>query len=326
MSLRVGIVGAGIMGEKVAAAAAILDDVTVTAVADADAGRAAALAASTGADAHASTAELLAAGNVDAVYLGLPHHLHAEACVAALDAGVHVLIDKPLCNTREEAEAILGARDRSSAIAMVGFSYRFRAEWRAAREWIAAGRLGTVRLASDTIVEAQSRTPGWYWDAAAGGGVIQLQSHHCFDRLRWLLDSPFTRVSARTSTAAATPGDAEDTALIAAETASGALVGIELGFARAYTGPSHATTVIQGDRGHIVIDSVQRTATITGLDGDDTVTAAEDDWMAREIAEFVAACRAARAAPPTADDGALALAAALAAQDSARADGAWTEV
>ncbi|MDQ2662115.1 MAG: Gfo/Idh/MocA family oxidoreductase [Actinomycetota bacterium] len=327
MTLRIGIVGAGIMGEKVAVAAAALDGVTITAVADLDAARADALAATYDATSHPDLAALLAAGTTDAIYLGLPHHLHADACVAALDAGIHVLIDKPLCNTRDEADAILAARDRSTAIAMVGFSYRFRAEWMRAQEWIASGRIGTVRLVADTIVEAQSRTPAWYWQAESGGGVLQLQSHHCFDRLRWLLDDAFVSVSARTSTSAsAAAGNAEDTAQVAALTASGALIGIELGFARGYDGPSRATTVIQGDLGHIVIDSAARTAALFASDGGDTLDATDDDWMAREIATFVAACRAARAVPPTADDGAAALGAALAARDSARANGAWIEL
>lgn len=322
MTLRLAVVGAGIMGQKVATAAAGLGDAVVTAVVDPDAGRASALASEHGAAVFADLPALVAAGVADAAYVGVPHALHEEACTTALRAGLHVLVDKPLCNERAEADAILAAR--GSAILMVGFSYRFRAEWLAAHEALRAGRIGTPRLVVDTIVEAASRTPAWYWDAAAGGGVLQLQSHHCFDRLRWLLDDPFAAVSCATSPAQ--DGIAEDTAVISARTAGGVLAGIELGFARTYDGPSIATTVIQGTAGQLSIDSADRTITITTPGGTETTTAEGDDWMAHELRTFVDACATGVLDGPSGEDGALALDAALAARASARSGGAWVDV
>lgn len=316
MTLRLGIVGAGIMGQKVADAVSVLGDAAVTAVVDPDTERASALAEGSGADVFAALPALVSAGAVDAVYVGAPHHLHEDACVTALGAGLHVLVDKPLCNERAEADAILAAR--GTAILMVGFSYRFRAEWLAAREAILAGRIGRPRLVVDTIAEAALRTPAWYWDAASGGGVIQLQSHHCFDRIRWLLGDSFSAVSCRAEPAAG----AEERATITAQTASGALVSIDLGFARGYDGPSVATTLIQGDRGHLVIDSAARTLTTWAQEGATTFTA-DDDWMAREVRTFVDACRSGVLDGPSGEDGLLALDAALAARASARAQGAW---
>ena len=73
---------------------------------------------------------------------------------------------------------------------MVGFSYRFRAEWQRAREFVAAGRIGDPLVVTDVIAEAAESTPGWYWDPGSGGGVLQLQSHHCFDRIEWMLEPP----------------------------------------------------------------------------------------------------------------------------------------
>jgi predicted dehydrogenase len=321
MTLRLGIVGAGVMGEKVAHAAAGLDGVVVTAVVDPNASRASALAGPTSATFHDLPA-LLEAGIVDAVYVGVPHDLHESACVAALNAGLHLLVDKPLCNELVEAEAILAARDAVGAMAMVGFSYRFRAEWRTAREWIADGLIGAPSLVSDTIIEAQSRTPAWYWDAAAGGGVLQLQSHHSFDRIRWLLDDSFVAVSCRTLP----EREAEHTASISAATVGGILAGIDLGLRRGYDGTSQATTVIQGSRGHLVIDSAARAALLISGDRRESFESPDDDWMRTELEAFVGACAVGATTTSTLDDGVHALRCALAARESARDSGAWRQV
>ncbi len=321
MTLRLGIVGAGAMGEKVAHAAADLDGVAVTAVVDPDAGRASALAG-TAASTFRDLPALMDAGVADAVYVGVPHNLHEPTCVAALSGGLHVLVDKPLCNDLAEAEAILAARDAAGAVAMVGFSYRFRAEWRAAREWIAAGLIGVPSLVSDSIVEAQMRTPAWYWEAAAGGGVLQLQSHHSFDRIRWLLDDPIVSVSCR----ALAERGIEHTVSISAVTAGDALAGIDLGFRRDYDGPSHAVTVIQGSAGHLVIDSAARSVRLVSGERQESFESPDDDWMRTELAAFVSACADGLATSPTLDDGVHALACALAARASARDAGAWRPV
>lgn len=315
--LRLGIVGAGVMGAKFGEVAASIDGVRVTAIVDPQAARAGALAAELGSEAFGSIEELAAAGAADAVYIGVPHNLHLDACVQAARAGLHILVDKPLCNTLDEALQIIEATDAAGVKLMVGFSYHFRAEWIRAREVIASGRLGTPRLVVDTLLEATPVTPAWYWEIP-GGGVLQLQSHHCFDRIAWLLDEPFDSVACQT---AAEPGFAEDVAMITARSASGVPVSIDIGFGRAYAGAARPSTIIQGDAGHIVIDSDRVLTVESALEGREELRCADDDWLVRELTAFVELCRGSDVAVPGAAEGVAALRCALAAAESAAADG-----
>ncbi|WP_169791973.1 Gfo/Idh/MocA family protein [Jiangella muralis] len=282
--VRLAIAGAGLMGKQVADAAATLPGVAVTAVVDADAGRAHALAAEHGARAGQTIAAI--ADVADAVYVGAPSHLHAALCVEAAAAGLHVLVDKPLCLDGAEADAIRAALGPGIRL-MVGFSYRYRREWTEAKRWLEEGEIGAPLLLVDTIFEAAASTPRWYWEASQGGGVVQLQAHHCFDRAAWLLDD-----AVRVTAATAEPGDGgEDRATILGRSGRGALLTIALGFARTYTAPGLASFLIQGDRGHLVIDSMARSATLSTGGATRVVTAVEDDWMPREVAAFVGLVR-----------------------------------
>src|SRR4051794_16701517 len=152
-TIRLGILGAGIMGRRFAAAAASSGRFTIAAVGDADPILADALAGEHAAVAAGGIDELFGA-SMDAVYIALPHHLHVAACLAGADAGVHVLVDKPLCTTPDDAERILAAANGSPAVWGVGFSYRFRSEWRRIRDLVVGGAIGDPYFVTDLIVEA----------------------------------------------------------------------------------------------------------------------------------------------------------------------------
>jgi predicted dehydrogenase len=311
--IRLGIIGAGIMGVLVARAAAATEHYTVTAVADPNLDRAARLARELGAAWFPDAQTLLAAGLVDAVYVGVPHHLHLPVCVQATAAGVHGLVDKPLCNTDDEASAIESAVRDSATVWMVGFSYRFRAEWRRAREFVAAGRIGDPLVVSDVIAEAAQGTPGWYWDPGSGGGVLQLQSHHCFDRIEWMLGRRIREISCRV---AGPPSSAETAASITAGIEGGALATVALTFGVTYSAPVSALFVLQGTRGQLEITQDRR-LTLVDPDGVHTEHHADDDWLGRELLEFADAVRQGKPRTATLADGRRALRCALASARSA---------
>ncbi|MEH1013197.1 Gfo/Idh/MocA family oxidoreductase [Micromonospora sp. CPCC 206060] len=312
--LRLGIIGAGIMGARVAEAVGGLSGVTVTAVADPRRGQAARVAAGCGATAFGDYPELLRSGLVDAVYVGLPHRWHAAACVAAAEHGVHVLIDKPLCTTVTEAERIIAARDRAGITLMVGFSYRFRAEWIRARQAVADGLIGAPELVSDVIAEADPQTPPWYWAADEGGGIVHLQAHHCFDRLTWLVGSPLTEITCRTVGAA---GGAPTAATLTGVFASGAVAAIGLSFGRTYRADARTLCLVQGSAGQLHLDQTRTLATQTAS-ADRVESYADDDWLTRQMAAFVDTCAGSGASVPTAEDGRYAVRCAAAAEESAR--------
>jgi predicted dehydrogenase len=322
-SIRLAVLGGGIMGRQIAEAALRTGRFEIAAVAEPDAGRAETFVRTLGGRAFTDIATLFAEAQVDAAYVALPHDLHLPACEAGAAAGVHMLIDKPLCNTLAEAERISELADESDRLWMTGLSYRFRAEWRRAAEIIRSGELGDVYFVSDVIVESAPALPGWYWQAASGGGVIQLQSHHCFDRIAWLLDSEPRTVACRV--VKLPTEQTERAAQIAVTYANGAVAELALSFGMNYGPWGNALFVAQGADGALQIDAQQRTLTVVGRDGVRTENHSGDDWMAREAGDFADAIEDRTRPYPGVAEGIAALRGALAARAAADSPG-WVDV
>jgi predicted dehydrogenase len=118
----------------------------VVAIASRDGARAAAVARDLAIPrAHGSYEALLADPDVDAVYIPLPNHLHAEWAIAAAGAGKHVLCEKPLAMTAADAERMAAAADAAGVHLMEAFMYRHHPSWVAALELVRAGRIGELR-------------------------------------------------------------------------------------------------------------------------------------------------------------------------------------
>jgi predicted dehydrogenase len=145
--LRIGILGAArIAPAAVIAPARRCPGVAVTAVAARDGARAEAFAARHGlARAHGSYEALLADPDVDAVYIPLPNGLHGRWLLAALDAGKHVLCEKPFAANAEEAERMARAADASGRTVMEAFHYRYHPLAHRIAEIVAGGELGPLR-------------------------------------------------------------------------------------------------------------------------------------------------------------------------------------
>jgi predicted dehydrogenase len=118
----------------------------VVAIASRDGDRAAAVARDMGIPrSHGSYEALLADPDVDAVYIPLPNHLHAEWAIAAVGAGKHVLCEKPMAMTAVDAQRMADAAEAAGVHLMEAFMYRHHPSWVAALELVAAGRIGPVR-------------------------------------------------------------------------------------------------------------------------------------------------------------------------------------
>jgi len=133
--------------------------------------------------------EVLAREDVDAVDICLPHHLHAEVAVAAAEAGKHILVEKPIANTLEEADAMIEAARRAGVVLMVAHNERYMPVYRKAKELIEQGALGRIFLARadhNQFVQVGQR----HWlksKEAAGGGALIGSGIHRVDILRWLV-------------------------------------------------------------------------------------------------------------------------------------------
>jgi predicted dehydrogenase len=140
--------------------------------------------------------ELLERSGVDAVAVLTPTASHAEIGMAALDAGKHLLIEKPLAMTPAECDELITRRSRSSCKAAVCFHFRWHRLVRSARELIRSGALGRIHAVRSVFTHNRSGrdAPPWHRKRETGGGVSFNEAVHHFDLWRHLLDTEMTRV------------------------------------------------------------------------------------------------------------------------------------
>lgn len=101
---------------------------------------------------------MLQSGTVDAVYISLPNHLHAEWTIRALEEGVHVLCEKPFALTLQEVDAVMQTAETMGKVVTEAFMYRHHPQMKMVGEWIQAGRLGDV-LATRAVFNFQVTNP-----------------------------------------------------------------------------------------------------------------------------------------------------------------------
>ena len=118
----------------------------IAAIASRTPGKAAAMAAPYGAvRLHDSYEALLADPGVDAIYIPLPNHQHVEWTAKCLEAGKHVLCEKPIALRAEEIDGLIALRDRTGLVAAEAFMVTHHPQWIRARELVAEGAIGTLR-------------------------------------------------------------------------------------------------------------------------------------------------------------------------------------
>ena len=121
---------------------------------------------------HASYDALLADPDIDAVYVPLPNQLHFEWALRALQAGKHVLCEKPLCMSAEQVGQLCVARDRSGCHIEEAFAFRNHPQWAKLDEIIAGGTIGEVRSVHATLAKQFLDPADVRNDLAAGGGAL----------------------------------------------------------------------------------------------------------------------------------------------------------
>lgn len=191
--LRIGLIGAGnISGAHLPAYRNHTDRLHLAAVCDASEARAAAVAEKAGVKAVFSTIDaMLGSADIDAVDICLPHYLHYPAAMAALHAGMHVFVEKPLAVHAAECVEMVRFAESQGLTLMVGQMRRFLPGYRRLRALIRGGSIGTVRHARvDGIQNLRdyAAPPHWLYrgDEAGGGGVISVLVHG-IDTLRYLI-------------------------------------------------------------------------------------------------------------------------------------------
>ena len=189
--LRVGIIGAGWPGERHAEAYLASGAAQVVAVSDLEPARRAACAARYGVPrAYADYQELLADPEIEAVSIALPNFLHRAATIAALEAGKHVLCEKPPALTQAEAQEMAAAATRTGRLLAYAVQRRFNPTTEALRARLAEGALGEVYHARAVWTRTRGvprGVGGWFTDPArSGGGALIDIGIHVLD-LAWFL-------------------------------------------------------------------------------------------------------------------------------------------
>lgn len=256
---RIAIVGAGVIGKQHGKVVSELDRLELVAVADQDLERARALTDVHGGAPFADVAELLAATEVDLVAVCTPTGAHGEVAIAALEAGKHVVIEKPAEVTLEKIDQIIAAQERAGTLVTVISQHRFDPSTEIVVDAIAGGRLGrlTSGIASIDWWRGQSYYDSGDWRGTwelDGGGALMNQGVHTVDLLVAALGEP-VEVFAYTDLLAHRDIEVEDVAVGVVRFSSGAL-GVLHGSTAAFPGMS-ARLQVHGDRGSAVIDNDQ---------------------------------------------------------------------
>jgi predicted dehydrogenase len=225
MTVHVGLIGGGNIGETHARAANAIPEVSVVAIYGTNQAKVAGLAQEHAAKPYTDFEAFLNHRPLDLVTIGSPSGLHAAQGIAAAKRGLHVLTEKPIDISTQRADELIAAAESSGVKLGVMFQDRCKPDIRRMKQWIDEGVLGKVLLAEARV--KWYRPPEYYSDskwrgtlALDGGGALINQGVHTVDLLLWMLGD-VVGVQARTANLLHKI-EAEDTALALLEFESGA--------------------------------------------------------------------------------------------------------
>jgi len=241
--LRAGVIGLGMMGRAhVRVWDELVEGVELVAVADTDPRALQDATLGREARAYTDSAAMLEAESLDLVSVVVPTSLHLPTTLAALDAGSHVLVEKPIAATRGEAEEMIDAAQRAGRMLTVGHIERFNPAIRELRRRLAAGELGR-------IFEIRATRLGPFPARIRDVGVVVDLAPHDLDVMRYLLGSDPVRLYAETEQRIHT--DHEDLFVGLLKFANGAVGVLDINW---LTPTKQRTLTVTGERGMYTAD------------------------------------------------------------------------
>ncbi|MDP6777943.1 MAG: Gfo/Idh/MocA family oxidoreductase [Candidatus Latescibacteria bacterium] len=198
MALRFGIIGTGIMGKAGGRILQLVDDLDVVALADVSEKSLAAAAEELGVDTtYSSYEEMLDKANLDAVYVATPDWFHRDPCIAALEAGCHVIVEKPMTTVQEEAEEILKVVDKTGKKFQINFNHRWLSAYHKIKAMIDDGDLGEPVIGyarkNNPVLVPTSMLASWAEDSSPAW----FMSSHDIDLMVWWFGAIPTEVYAK---------------------------------------------------------------------------------------------------------------------------------
>lgn len=226
--VRFGIIGCGRIAPRHAQSLQQVAAAHLVAVADIKPNRAQHFAEEYGVAAHTDYHTLLMRDDIDAVSICVPSGLHAQVAIDAMQAGKHVLVEKPIAITLDDADRMIAVSQSSGRTLGVVLQNRYNHPMQALRQAIDEGKLGRLHLGNACVRWYRPQSyyeDEWHGTWAMDGGALMNQSIHHIDALQWLM-GPVASVNAYTATLAHKM-EAEDVGVAVVRFASGALATIE---------------------------------------------------------------------------------------------------
>jgi 1,5-anhydro-D-fructose reductase (1,5-anhydro-D-mannitol-forming) len=320
--MRWGLIGASTIAAQHVIGAIRSSDSEVVAVASGDQARAQEFATTHGIRVACNHLdELLGRAEIDAVYISSTNEKHYAQAMAALQAGKHVLCEKPLAMTQSEAAEMVDLATVSGLVFATNHHLRCSGSHRTIRGLIASGRIGRIlSLRIFHAVHLPQSLQGWRInDPDAGGGVIPDITVHDADVARFLLGEDPVTVVAQSATSGMGQG-VEDSAMSIWTMPSGAMVQSHESFTHPFAGTG---LEVHGTHGSIFAKGVMTQAPVGEIKlvtaaGHETVPFPAHDLYAQGVAEFLGAVAGHGHPAATGRDGVASLAVALAVREAAR--------
>lgn len=241
--IRIGILGAARIANAFVAGARLSEHVEIAAVASRDAARAESFARANEISHTLSYEQLLAAPDIDAVYIPLPNHLHAPWSIAAVRAGKHVLCEKPLALSEREAIEMFEAAEAAGVVLLEGYPYLYQPQTHEISRLLAAGTLGSIQSIYAACGFTINNPGDFRLDPQMGGGALLDAGCYAVSFIRQIMGTRPTRVTA----VARWKGGIDETLAATLEFANGTLAQVSCSFATGL----HRFAVIAGSAGVI---------------------------------------------------------------------------
>ena len=241
--VRIGILGAARIASAFVNGARLSSQVEITAIASRDAGRAEAFARAHEIPRTLSYEQLLAAPDIDAVYIPLANHLHASWAIAAARAGKHILCEKPLALSEDEAIAMFAAADAAGVVLLEAIPFLYQPQMHDIGRLIAAGTIGTVQSIYAAFGFTLNNPGDFRHEAQMGGGALLDVGCYAVSLIRQITGTRPSRISAM----ARWHGSVDQTLAATLEFPSGTIAQVSCSFVTGL----HRFAVIAGSEGII---------------------------------------------------------------------------
>ncbi|RWA79134.1 Gfo/Idh/MocA family oxidoreductase [Mesorhizobium sp.] len=276
--IGVGIIGAGHFGAAHARAIEKVDGVRLVAACRNDEPALGAFTAEHGGRGYRDWRALVEDGEVDAVLIATPHHLHTEMAIGAAQAGKHILLEKPMAPTAAACDAINAAASANGVKLMVGHLMHFSRPCMTAKEALAEGSLGRPLIASSWMIKLwmEQNRQDWHIGHGTGGGMLMTAGIHALDRLVWLMDDDVVSVGAMLG-AKFHDQEADDASMLSLRFAGGGIGQVQsVGYR---DGAVNFAMDLVCEHGTLRIDMDRGTSLGRGTRLTDLPNSFEPDWM-----------------------------------------------